>query len=381
MSAQNISHVRTQCCICQSSSLNEFYSRDRVPVYMGATSQSPDLDVFEKQVWLICENCGIVQLRDLLDLELLYQQNHHREIVGNIWRSHHEDLAKFLVESDITSILEFGAGAGYLAELVLGHTPLPYAVVEPDPGRFPEAVIVYKGFAEQHLELLDGVQTLVHSHLLEHLYSPRDFLASISERIAIGKKMVFSIPNFEGLLSEAGSANALNFEHTYYLDPRHLNQILTGLGFKTTREHEFGKHSIFFECVKVSNSFPDDLALARLHNLDLKLISSWEAIESFSHNFLGETQTFDGPRYLFGAHVFSQAILEFLPDGYLDGILDNDKSKQGNRLYGSTLKIFDPSIVASAEGDVVVGVLASHYQSEITGQLRAFGDHVKVVEP
>ena len=49
--------------------------------------------------------------------------------------------------------------------------------------------------------------------------------------------------------------------------------------------------------------------------------------------------------YLFGAHIFSQFLLQFrLDSNKIDSILDNNKSKIGKRLYG-TNKVKTPKIL------------------------------------
>ena len=49
---------------------------------------------------------------------------------------------------------------------------------------------------------------------------------------------------------------------------------------------------------------------------------------------------FDGPVYLFGAHVFSQFLIGCgFPGRARRGVLDNDPAKQGLRLYGTPLTV------------------------------------------
>jgi hypothetical protein len=73
----------------------------------------------------------------------------------------------------------------------------------------------------------------------------------------------------------------------------------------------------------------------------------------------------DGPIFLFGAHIFSQYLLSFgLDTSRVLCILDNSPLKQGQRLYGTDLKVHSPSILESYEKPTVI-LKAGLYNEEI----------------
>ena len=101
-------------------------------------------------------------------------------------------------------------------------------------------------------------------------------------------------------------------------------------------------------------------------------------------NFVSTTNeildSHNGPVYLFGAHVFSQGLISLgLRIEKISGILDNSKAKQSQRLYGTPLKVFDPSIILGGKNIAVV-LNASHYQSEIRDQLISINKHITIIE-
>ena len=73
--------------------------------------------------------------------------------------------------------------------------------------------------------------------------------------------------------------------------------------------------------------------------------------------------------YIFGAHIFSQMmIFNGLNKEYIFGILDNDKNKINNYLYGTSFKIYDPKILKKNIRPCVI-LRAGSYNNEIKKQL------------
>ena len=57
---------------------------------------------------------------------------------------------------------------------------------------------------------------ILHSHTFEHLYKPEDFLKIIKLIISKNGKHIFTMPNMRVMIKKA-YANAMNFEHPYFL--------------------------------------------------------------------------------------------------------------------------------------------------------------------
>ena len=81
---------------------------------------------------------------------------------------------------------------------------------------------------------------------------------------------------------------------------------------------------------------------------------------------INETQT---EIYLFGAHVFSQFLLNFgLKENKIKCILDNDEKKQDKRLYGTNLKVYSPKILKSVRNATVI-LRSGVYNNEIKNDI------------
>ena len=73
--------------------------------------------------------------------------------------------------------------------------------------------------------------------------------------------------------------------------------------------------------------------------------------------------------YLFGAHIFSQTLLNFgIDHKKIEYILDNDKTKENKRLYGTNLKVKSPQILKKEEAPLVI-LKCGVYNNEIKNQI------------
>jgi hypothetical protein len=105
-----------------------------------------------------------------------------------------------------------------------------------------------------------------------------------------------------------------------------------------------------------------------------------DSLKKFVESANSVIENHAGPVYVFGAHVFSQALLAFgLNKTKIVGILDNSSDKQNKRLYGTNYKVFSPSVIENQD-EVMVILKASHYQDEIRSQLKLLNSHAIVLE-
>ena len=86
-----------------------------------------------------------------------------------------------------------------------------------------------------------------------------------------------------------------------------------------------------------------------------------ELINDLNHKISKSAQ----PLYLFGAHVFAQHLISMgLNTEKIICLLDNDKNKQGRRLYGTMLKVASPKVLVDVKDPIVV-LKAGVYNDEI----------------
>lgn len=383
---QKESRVRKACCICLSGEISEIEVIKEVPVYMGVTKLDKMNDIFHDQTWGICSSCSCVQLTSLLPQELLYANNHHQEVVGDIWKNHHREFAKFISQSNPSKVLEIGGAHGYLAQLIVDqYTSLEYTIVEPDSNLISGKIRLLTGYIEENLDQLKDKDTIVHSHVLEHIYEPIEFFFKVGKSMDLGAILIFSIPNMPELI-RLGGMNALNFEHTYLLVVEQIESVAEIFGFETLEVTEYLSHSLFFRLRK--NRQVDDYDQSQISSLipnvlkySMKFMDSISQTRKFVDETNNKLSSADGEIYIFGAHVFSQALFSLgLQHSKIHGVIDNAKSKQGSRLYGTDLKVFSPEAALANKENPIVIVRASHYQNEIIHQLERINVSVRIFQ-
>jgi len=369
---------RTTCCICDSQNLDLFRTIPNFPVYMGVSALSESQDQFLDQVWVLCKKCKTLQLGELAPLSLLYSNNHHTEVVGDTWARHHLAFSKFVSLASGDKVCEIGSAHDYLATLILDKNPtVEYLSVEPDPTRMDPRVKHIRDFAENQLDEIAECNVVIHSHVLEHVYNPRAFLSNLSSVMKENGRMFISFPNITELLAHSG-VNGLNFEHTYYLSKRNFVNLIGHSGLTIARTENFESHSFFYELVKSdSTDISEEVVLNDEYEAFNKL---WDGLQDFVVSALLEIEASSAPTYIFGAHIFSQALLSLgLNQIIIQGILDNSEAKQGKRLYGSRALTYAPDAIKDfTQVNVVLRV--SHYQNEIKRQLQSINPRVNIIE-
>jgi 2-polyprenyl-3-methyl-5-hydroxy-6-metoxy-1,4-benzoquinol methylase len=372
--------TRKDCCICGSHELQESLNFEKFPIYMGVTNVESAKDQCFDQTWVGCNICGCIQLLNLLPLSLIYQDNHHTEVVGQVWKNHHDSFASFIALNKPRKILEIGAAHGYLAKELISRLPdSEYTIVEPDSNLVSPDIKIIKGYIENHYFELKEKDCVVHSHVLEHVYRPVEFITQISNHISIGTDMYVSFPNMEGLI-ESGGLNSLNFEHTYLLDPDHAETIFINAGFEVLEKKKYLVHSYFYHLKKRSETQTIYLKFNNIETQSVKFLRMVESIVEFVAKSNELIDAHSGPVYLFGAHIFSQSLFFFgLNSKRIVGVLDNAAEKQNKRLYGTPYQVSSPSVISELN-NVMVILNASHYQSEIRNQLISINRNTRIVE-
>lgn len=350
------------------------------PVFIGCTNEPAVKDLRATMDFDICKTSGFIQLRRPLDPQVVYS-GFHSEALGSTWEKHHQEFAAFVGEHDLRQVLEIGGSTGAIAKQVLAQKPaLEWTIVEPNPADapLPNNCRLVKKFFDASFVPEKPIDAIVHSHTLEHLYDPVAAIRAMQSLLPSDGWHIFSVPNLLSWLTQH-FPNALNFEHTYFLTEEFIEPVLEAHGFVIRKKQYFGKHSIFYATQKISAeqkkvTLPN--RYAEYKKLFQELISYYTSEAEKLTELLSKRGT---PRYLFGAHIFSQYLLYYgLSEKFFAGILDNSTQKQGKRLYGFNLTVEAPSSIAAASEPSVV-LRAGVYNKEITEQLKKINPKVTIL--
>lgn len=349
--------------------MEPLYTFKDFPVFMGCVEGPQENDLVADMIWEIGKTTGFIQLAKLLPLEVLYLEQHN-DGTGKIWQDHYKAFADFVYEFKPTSILEIGGAHDQIARNYFTHDPnVEWTIVEPNPERIEsEKIRVIKDWFDESFTLDTPVDTVIHSHVFEHTYEPFAFIAHISKFLKIGDKHIFTFPNLLPYVENKWT-NALNFEHTAFITEEVADYILEREGFKILKKHYYGNpHSIFYATEKVASS------------AELSLPLHYEKYKQVFMNYIeyhlemvkelnALIEAAEEPVYLFGAHIFSQTLIQFgLDTSKIVSILDNSQMKQGKRLYGTRFMVESPQVLRD-KGRAAVILKAGGYNNEIKADI------------
>lgn len=373
------SSIERKCDVVDNISLlvDAFEIRN-FPISMGCTNSNSKTDILVDQVWAKSDKNGVYQLSNLIDLSLLYSEQHDAGTVGSIWMEHHKKFAHFMSKNTCKSpILEIGGAHGILSVEASKFGLTDWTIIEPAPAPVKNCNAKFVTcFFEDH-EQAEKQNVIVHSHVLEHIYDPLKFLSRCNDSLDDNGKMLFSVPNIFEMVRRKYS-NSINFEHTIFLSENIIKYFLEKSGFAIEKkEYFYEDHSIFYSCVKDDAISPSTLILEEGYD---KIFSDYwkefQADASRIDKIISET---NGRTYLFGAHIFSQLLLKIgLREENIDGVLDNSKNKQNKRLYGSGLKVFSPNILKDDDAPMII-LRAGKYNAEIRSQIMNINAQARII--
>lgn len=355
----------------------------KFPVFIGATSQPKDKDVFADLSFSIDKDSGIIQLDKLLPPDIIYSE-YHSEALGKVWEDHHKEFLKFISKAKISSVLEIGGSNGALAKAYIAkHKIKKWIIVEPNPAVEDDKIIkVIPTLFDEKTKIDEKVDAVIHSHVLEHIYTPREFMSHVANFMDKGSYHIFSVPNLYAYLKNKQS-NTINFEHTIFITEYFIDYLLKMYGFKIIEKKKYLEHSIFYMAQKQKNvkvKIIEKYTGEKKYKEYKKLFqNAMDEIGEFVEEINKKAETVQGPLYLFGAHVFSQMLLYRGITPKIKGILDNSQLKQGKRLYGTTQKILSPDVIKKDKNPTVI-LRVGAYQDEVKKQLVALNPHITIWE-
>lgn len=354
---------RKNCVICNNTELRIIYKFELFPVYMGVSEHDRiDEDIYEDMTWVICKNCGCIQLKTLIDLDILYHKGHNGA-VGKTWEEHHKKLADIISEYGGSSVLEIGGGNLKLANFVTDkRSDLMFTVVDPNCDKSDRQNIITKTelFDYDNYNIEYEIDTIVHSHVLEHFYEPMENTKIFSHILETGQRMIMAIPMLD-VFMEDNFTNSINFEHNYMLGEDLLDFMISKNGFKVIHKEIFKQYNLFVVCEKI-----DEVIEVSLENSYERNLNLFNNFISFHEEFVNKVNELgcDG-FYVFGGHIFSQFLFMFgLDVSKCICVLDNDPNKIGRRLYGTNMLVQSPKILSDVEKPIVV-LRAAQFSDEI----------------
>ena len=297
--------------VITDENLEHLYTFKQFPAFISYENDRDEKkDIRADMSISIGSRSGIIQLDKVHPLEIVYKHKHSAGI-GNIWMQHYIKFSKFIDSYNPRKILEIGGGNGILATLYTSRNKQSsWTIVEPLPllKKTKKIRTINKWF-DKNFVYNEKHDVIIHSHVLEHIYFPKEFLDQIYNISSIGEKHIFSVPNLKEWI-QSKYTNSINFEHTILLFEDFIDYLLSVTGFKIIEKNYYLNHSIFYATEKVNHGSKTVLK----SSYDESRIIFKEFI-NFHKNLIRDINktisSLDCDVYLYGAHIFSQFLLEF----------------------------------------------------------------------
>ena len=356
------------CPISGSTKFSKIFTIRKFPIYMGVVNKSKRFE-FKQLTFNINKSSGSVQIHPKVPLKKLYFKPHGSGTVGMTWKNHHSSFFKFLNKDFKNLVIEIGGGHNSVSESIgLSGFKKDYKLISFDPNgkkySNPNHFIVKDFFSKKYVKKYkDKISLVIHSHLFEHIYDPNNFLMDINNSLKIGGLHIFSVPNLKFMIKN-GYSNAMNFEHPYFLEESMIDYLLKKNGFKILEKRKYLNHSIFYKTKKTTNN-PKKINVYRKFEINKRLFKDYYRNLKKDINLINKKIKTYQNVYLFGAHIFSQMLIfNGLDISLIKNILDNDKKKHNQYLYGTKIKVVGTKNLRKVDKPIII-LRAAQYSNEI----------------
>ena len=236
--------VRDSDTMVGSQDLETLFEIPNYPVYMGCTDKKAEEDIYASQLWQISQSTGVLQLKYLVPLDLVYLEQHN-DSYGKVWNEHHTRFSNLIANSGGSRSLEIGGATGRLASLI-DTEAIKWEIIEPNSMKIPGVLLHDSFFDEKFADThVNEYEVVVHSHCFEHMYNPLKFLDNCKKILKSDGKMIFSVPNMHEMLKRKYT-NCINFEHTFFLPEGLIDYLLEISMFKIIEKEYLGMTTAFF---------------------------------------------------------------------------------------------------------------------------------------
>lgn len=352
---KKIIYTRTSCVTCGLSDFDTLIKIPHFPVM--AISNDLVLEDFYDFEPMVCKTCKCLQLRNLVDPDILYSDVYMNAAFSPSWSHHHEHFKQFITSNtNATSFMEIGANHGELYRLLNANNLINYTILDMYKHRdLPRGV----EFIEGNCETFDftGRDTLILSHVFEHLYVPITFIRNI--RKSNVKSVFVSIPNFEALLKDQSSL-IIYSQHTFYCGLDYIEYMFSLHGYSMTRVYQYdGPFKSVMIKFELNNAVPRAMPstdITRFKDIYTDKVSSIRKLVIPPNS------------YITPAGIYGQYLYFFLEDKQnIIGFLDNNPERHGKTLYGTGKRVFLPDSIKYDGVNILV--CDSIYKKEIVAGL------------
>jgi len=323
-----------------------------------------------------CISCNTFQLSELISLETLYCDAHNNNVIGKTWINHFKKFTEFINynSKNLKNVLEIGGPTNKIVKYINNYDK--WILLDPNANTYNNKIININKFFDENFKIEYKINTIIHSHLLEHLYYPNELLKHMNNILSDDGDMFISVPNMEYYSKTEVPFLGIHFEHTYFLNEVNIIYLLNKNNFIIENKKYYKNHSIFYHLKKIAN-ITITIDLVKQYNISFTNLFN-EKINFFKNlvENINKEITDKDLIYLFGCHTNSQIMVYFnLNTKNIKFILDNDESKHDKYFYGTPLKCKSPNIIKDIKNPKIICYIGT-YTNEVKEQLKTINNTI-----
>ena len=248
-------HLRSDCRACGESAPAQFLDLGPTPLanaFPQSESEFADERSYPLGVYL-CERCGLVQLLDVIDPEVLFRNYIYVSGTSETLAEHHRRYADSVVDDlrlkpgDL--VVEVASNDGSLLKhfqkrgvRTLGIEPaVNIAELAAHDGIETLAVFFNADSARRIRELYGRAQVVVANNVLAHVDNVRDFLSGATHLIARSGRVIIEAPYLDSMI-ERVEYDTIYHEHLSYFSITALLRLFESVGLSIVRVEQVAIH-------------------------------------------------------------------------------------------------------------------------------------------
>lgn len=369
-----IYNIRNKCIICNGK-YNHIYTIKNMPISFCPTNIDHSNDLFIDLIFNACQQCGSVQLENLIDPYILYKDAHNMTFETPMWKIHHNQFNIFINKELINddSIIEVGGSSEVLANLILNKVNIKYKILDMCEYKGNNKKIEYRqGNCEDYN--FDENDIVIMSHVFEHLYNPMKFIENLRKYNI--KRIFISVPNLQKQIN-SNCLSVIHIEHTYLFDEIDTDWMFSQFNYQLKKREYFDNHSIFMEYNLNENQEPIKLLIRpeRMYNIKEYFLNR----ENYLSNIIIPDNSFIVPSGHYGQMIYTYSKCK---NNKILGFLDNDTSKQNLRTYGTPLYTYPLSEISKdvyKNKNMNIILHGGPYTNEIKHKLLEYNDIINII--
>ena len=364
--------IRNECVFCSNDiSKNIIFIEKDCPIAVFSIYKNIEYEYIDL-IYCNCNNCDIVQLINLIEPDKMYNISFNNTYNTPLWKEHHETFYIFINNNiDLNkSIVEIGGGNNVFSKLF--HNKTQYTILDMFDVEDKLENISYVKINGEKFNYIN-TDTIIMSHVFEHLYNPKAFVEKIREENV--SNIYISIPNLKKCV-EKNSICHISLGHNFFYEDTNIIKLFNNFNYQLRSKEYFKDHSIFFNFTLIHDyniinnktEYNGNIGLIKNNLLDLS--NKIYNLEIYGDSFIVPAGGYGSKIYYYMNTSNKSNIICFL---------DNDITKQNKYLYGTDKTINSLDILSNYKYPTVI-LNAGEHTINLISQINTINSKCNIID-